>query len=371
VSSALDFHLVLADSPVTRQKAKELEPLGVRASFYKHFNVDFFRRNLYRARDRIRSRPFRTLPWYDVIGHERPDLVWFCVSTTNELLDLGYAVEKCRQMSIPYWIVIQHSYESIFFNSDRAMDTAAAAATGASSMIFIAERNRLTLERAIGKRLENVFRSHNTLPQKKIDDAARVAAERPVNLGGPARFFNLGRFSPRDKGQHLLVEAFSDAGWRIRDWTLSFVGMDDFGRSFVERLARYYGIAIDRFQFVPFTDNVFAEIACHDVLVMPSLAEGTPYAMIESMAAGRPAVGTPVGGIPELISEGITGWLARTVDVSDVSDALERMWTDRVRWPQIGRSAQALIAAEYVAEHSAEKLLEKMLKDAGALAPQI
>jgi glycosyltransferase involved in cell wall biosynthesis len=358
-----DIHIVLADSPVTRAKAKELEPLGVRSSFYSHFNVDFLWRNLYKVRDRLGSRPHRTLPWYNAIEREKPDLVWFCVSTTNELLDLSYAVGKCTQQGTPYWIVIQHSYESIFFSSEASLSAAADVATGAKRMIFIADRNRKTLERAIGKKLENAFHSENTLPGQKINAAGVIAERNPVGSSDIARLFTLGRYSPKDKGQHLLVEALSQPQWRDREWQLSFVGVDDFGRSYLERLAKFFGVVDGKLNFVKFTQSVFEEIGKNDVLLMPSLAEGTPYAMIESMACGRPAMGTPVGGIPELITEGETGWLSRTVEAADVAEALEKMWTDRQRWMEMGRSARELIASDYVGEKSAEKLLNKLIED--------
>ena len=116
--------------------------------------------------------------------------------------------------------------------------------------------------------------------------------------------------------------------------------------------------------FIEFTQDVYAEVGKRDVLVMPSLAEGTPFAMIESMAAGRPAVGTPVGGIPELIIDGETGWLSRTADVSDIADAMERMWDDRERWTSMGAAAR-----EYVFENNNEAkthgvLLKALSEDA-------
>src|SRR5690349_16032400 len=67
VRDSYDFHVVLADSPKTRAKGQELEQLGITSSFYKHFNVDFLGRNIYRLRDKLRSASHKTLPWYDAI----------------------------------------------------------------------------------------------------------------------------------------------------------------------------------------------------------------------------------------------------------------------------------------------------------------
>jgi glycosyltransferase involved in cell wall biosynthesis len=345
----LKFHIRLADSPTTRAKGELLRAAGAEVGYYKHFNVEFLRRNLSRVRDRILQRSTRTLPWHDEIGRMKPDLVWFNVDGLGNFLEIEYGARLCRRHKVPYWIVLQHASEDFAFPSPDAVERAREIAAGAKRFVFIARRNRASLERALGRRLENAFHSANALSPAEFDRADAVAAR---TADGVAKFYNLGRYSPKDKGQHLIVEAFAGDMWKGRDWTLSFVGVDAEGREQIERMAGSFGLSDDRLNFVAFTDDVYAEIARHDVLVMTSLAEGTPFAMIESMAAGRPAVGTPVGGIPELIRDGETGWLARTVDVQDIADALERMWADRDRWTSMGEAARRHVRENNNEEHT-------------------
>ncbi len=76
-------------------------------------------------------------------------------------------------------------------------------------------------------------------------------------------------------------------------------------RADLERLAARLGVA-DRVNFtgaLPPGGPVRAELATADLFVLPSRAEGLPRALIEAMAAGLPALATPVGGIPELLPE--------------------------------------------------------------------
>lgn len=363
VYESLQFHVVLADSPVTRSKGKMLEPLGIKTSFYKHFNVDFVRRNLYKVGDKLRSRSRRTLPWYDEIERSEADLVWICVSTLQELTDLSYAVELCRRCSVPYWLLVQHGSEDLFFASREDLDIATDVSLSARRFIFIAERNRRTLERALCRTLPNAFHSANTLPESRLAEAAVCAEKSPVKVDNTANFFNLGRFSPNQKGQHLLIEAFAKPQWRDRDWRLTFVGIDDFGRAYLEQLAGFVDFPIQKLKFVPFVDRVFDEIGKHDVLLMPSLAEGTPYAMIEAMACGRPALGTPIGGIPELIRHGENGWLARTTDITDIEEQLENAWNDRHRWPTMGDSGRTFVNSNYSSGRITNELIEMLAAD--------
>ena len=85
--------------------------------------------------------------------------------------------------------------------------------------------------------------------------------------------------------------------------------------------------------------------------------------MIESMACGRPALGTPVGGIPELINDGKTGWLSGGIQVEDISQKLEALWNDRQHWAKMGNLARTNIAQHYNQKQSHLDLLELLRND--------
>lgn len=345
---------------MTRAKGDSLRAGGADVAFYKHFNVEFVRRNFSRVRDRIMRRNVRTLPWYDEITRLRPNLVWFNVDGLPNFLEIEYGVRICRRHNIPYWIVLQHAAEHFRFSSSADGAKAADIAEGAKRFAFIAKRNRESLVRAIGRPLKNAFHSANALSPEEFE---RASAVEPRNAEGTARFYNLGRFSPKDKGQHLIIEALARPAWKEREWTMSFIGVDDGGREELEKMAANLGLSPELFKFISFTDDIYKEIARHDILVMPSLAEGTPFAMIESMAAGRPAVGTPVGGIPELIRDGETGRLAKSVDVDDIAGALENLWVDRGRWPEMGKAARRHVRENNNEEHTHAALYEALRED--------
>ena len=363
VNKQVNFQVALAESPVTKKKAVQLAAAGVKTSFYHHFNVSFAKRNLYRVRDKFSKLPHRTLPWYDEIKKGYYNLVWFNVAALADLADLSYAVELCKKQGIPYWLLLQHGYEDFFLNSEKEIATVTEVAASAKRFVFISKRNRWSLERAIGKKLTNAFHSVNAISASTIKKAADFSKKNIVSSGGTANFFNLGRFSPRDKAQHLLLEAFSDDKWKERDWQLSFIGVSGFGQTYLEKLICFYGLNPDRIKMIPHTENVLEEIVKHDVLLMPSLAEGTPFAMIESMACGRPALGTVVGGIPELITGNETGWLCRSADSAAIAEKLEEAWQQRSKWEEFGLKAQKHIAKNYNQETSFVELLKVLTED--------
>ena len=67
--------------------------------------------------------------------------------------------------------------------------------------------------------------------------------------------------------------------------------------------------------FLGYQDDVAPFYAAFDALVLPSANEGTPVSAIEALAAGRPVVATRVGGVPDVVRDGVDGFLVEPGDV--------------------------------------------------------
>ena len=90
-----------------------------------------------------------------------------------------------------------------------------------------------------------------------------------------------------------------------------------------------------------------------DVLVATSVTaadgdeEGIPNVLKEAMALGLPVVGTRHAGIPELIEDGVSGFLVPERDENALADALQRLARDPGRWAAMGRAGRARIERDY------------------------
>jgi glycosyltransferase involved in cell wall biosynthesis len=90
--------------------------------------------------------------------------------------------------------------------------------------------------------------------------------------------------------------------------------------------------------------------------VLPSYCEGMPMSVLESMAVGMPVVTTSVGGIPELVTDGVEGRLVAAGDIDALSEAIETLLSSHDLRRQMGIAAR--------------RKVEEMFSDAGIL-PQL
>ena len=93
-----------------------------------------------------------------------------------------------------------------------------------------------------------------------------------------------------------------------------------------------------------------------DIFVQPSReGEGLPQAMTQAMAMRRPVVATPVGGIPEVIHEKVTGLLVPTREPSLLAMAIKRLLADQALREKVSQEGQRVILQGYTVEHMLEK----------------
>jgi glycosyltransferase involved in cell wall biosynthesis len=93
-----------------------------------------------------------------------------------------------------------------------------------------------------------------------------------------------------------------------------------------------------------------------DVFVLPSNNEGLPYGIIEAMAAGLPVVSTYVGGIPEVVENGINGFLINPGDHQDLAEKMIRLIKDSALRSMMGVTNVTKIQQSYSLESVQTKL---------------
>jgi L-malate glycosyltransferase len=117
-------------------------------------------------------------------------------------------------------------------------------------------------------------------------------------------------------------------------------------RPSLEKMTQDLGLA-NRTRFLGNREDIPAVLASMDVLVLPSRSESLPNVIIESMAAGVPVVATSVGGVPELVKEGETGFLVPPEDDDRLLAAVERLLASPRLRAEFGERSRRLALANY------------------------
>lgn len=159
---------------------------------------------------------------------------------------------------------------------------------------------------------------HNAVDTERFrpegeSERGRSIPSRPTIIGTVARMTEA-----KDHGN--LLRAFSAVLKRDDDTLLALVG-DGETRGDVERMVREYGLS-ERVLFLGRQERVPEFLRAMDVFVLPSKREGAPISVLEAMACGIPVVATDVGGVGEIIEDGVNGRVVPPQDHEALSDAL-------------------------------------------------
>jgi glycosyltransferase involved in cell wall biosynthesis len=168
-------------------------------------------------------------------------------------------------------------------------------------------------------------------------DAERFAVAPPPRANGAAVVGSVGCLAPR-KDYATLLDALALLRGRGRDFRVELVG-DGPERAALEAHAASLGLS-DRVRFLGERPDVDRLLPTMDVFVLSSREEGIPNALLEAMAAGRPSVATAVGGTPEVMRDGETGWIVPPRSPERLAAALEQALDDPAEAARRGDNAR-------------------------------
>ncbi|MEO1901599.1 MAG: glycosyltransferase [Alcanivorax sp.] len=158
----------------------------------------------------------------------------------------------------------------------------------------------------------------NSVDQRIVRDhlMTRQAAREDLGVPVDARrvIGTVGRARPV-KGHHFFIDAMKE----MTDPPYVVVIGDGETLEPLRQAAAEAGLS-DRLIFAGGRRNAYRYLSAFDALIMPSLREGLPIAMLEAIAAGVPVFGTPVGGVPEILRD--PAWLFPKEDVPALRDKL-------------------------------------------------
>jgi len=147
----------------------------------------------------------------------------------------------------------------------------------------------------------------------------------------------------KDTGAVLeIVRATRDRGVEA---ALCMVG-DGPDRQRLEQLAHDLGIARSCY-FVGYQPDVAGYYRLFDAFVLPSVNEGTPVSAIESLASGTAVVANRVGGVPDVVRDGVDGFLVEPGDIDAAAARLAELAADSALRTRLGASGRTRVLERY------------------------
>ena len=156
------------------------------------------------------------------------------------------------------------------------------------------------------------------------------------------------------KGHRFLLEAARRLKAQVCRIQYRLAG-DGSLRQSLEKTATRLGLK-DDVQFLGFVSDIPTFLSQVDIFVLPSLFEGLGVAVLEAMAAGKAVIASRVGGLAEVVLDGVTGFLVAPGDAEGLANAIAKLAADRVSESRNGPKGKgALERALHVGANGNEK----------------
>ena len=158
------------------------------------------------------------------------------------------------------------------------------------------------------------------------------------------------------KGHDVLLRAFARVHRTVPQARLVFIGEGE-ERPALEHLTRSLDL-MPYVRFLGFREDIPQWTHALDIAVLPSLFEGMGRAVLEAMACGKPVIASRVGGLVELVKDGVTGLLIPPSDVEALTKALARLLQDASLRATMGHVGQRHVTHQFDARVMSQSILQ-------------
>lgn len=221
----------------------------------------------------------------------------------------------------------------------------------------------LPVSEDIRRHLETIYPAgklqtvHNAIDVAGVrTQKAATTVRRELEIADDAIVFgSVGRLAAI-KGFEVFMRVAKDVAARQPGVRFVLVG-DGPERRSLEELRQSLGLR-ETVVMTGFRDNILDVMNSFDVLLMTSWHEGIPVALLEAMALGKPTVATAVGGVGEVIADGVSGVLAPAGDVARLAEACAKLAGDQALRAQSGSAARTRVETAFSTTRQCQQLEE-------------
>jgi len=225
------------------------------------------------------------------------------------------------------------------------------------NIVAVSEDIRITLSEEYGLPAEKLVVIHNgtEIPEEINSDRGN----HPFTIGSAGRFFPV-------KDYPFFVEVAAEINRYAKDVCFELAGEGPEFENITERIYRY-GLQ-DVFRLKGFVEDISVFYTGLDLYINTSIHEGLPMSVLEAMSHGLPVVAPEEGGIKEVVTDGLQGFLIEGRDPKRFAQKCLAIYKDRNLRQSMGTASREKVAREYSIRTMAGKyfgLYEKILSQTG------
>ncbi|ULA69292.1 MAG: Glycosyl transferase, group 1 [Nitrospira sp.] len=208
-----------------------------------------------------------------------------------------------------------------------------------ATMVVVSEDLKRFIVEKVGVSSDRITVLYNGVDVPPIPVLADIeACRREINLQGTDRVVGVvGNLYPV-KGHQYLIDAIPEVLEKYPDTSFVFAGRGQLETALKQQVNRL-GLGT-RVHFLGLRQDIPRILALLDVFVLPSLSEGLSMAILEAMMAGKPVIATRVGGNPEIVLEGETGFLVPPKDSPALAASLIALLKNRHMASEFGENGK-------------------------------
>ena len=265
---------------------------------------------------------------YFVFQRFRPQLVVISQGSNFESINWMRVMNSFQQK---YINIIHCVHEACWPGVDDALiDEANFLYSKSMKLFFVSEGNLNLHQKMCGVSLNNaeILRNPFKVPYNAVNSYPSVTPVYNVAFVGRLECFH--------KGLDLLLEVLKQEKWKRRNIHFNIYGQGPH-KHLLERLQEKWSIT--NITFHGHMDDIVSIWSHNHALIQPSRLEGLPLTVVEAMLCNRLAIVTDVAGHKEVVDDGETGFLAKAPAPEFIDEALEKAWSRRIDWQQMGLKA--------------------------------
>jgi glycosyltransferase involved in cell wall biosynthesis len=272
-----------------------------------------------------------TDPLKQILKHN-PDVVLYNGTAYSIVYEYSLLKLIRRPFSFRFYILAHFNNDTVRDLTDEQASSVRKAYKRANKVFFVSKRTIQTAEKHLGYTIPNAVIVRNPVNMKQTG-----IMEFPGLIDGNIQMALVGNLVIAHKGQDILFHVLSSEKWKQRNWTLNIYG-EGKDKKYLTKLSQESGLE-KNIRFHGRTNDIRGIWQINQMLLMPSVMEGMPIAIVEAMLCGRTCMATDVGGITEWITDNETGFIAPYVTPNCIDEAMERAWQKKDEWPSMGKKA--------------------------------